>query len=145
LCCLLACAIRLSQAFTQKMRVLAIAAQRSALQSGQTELPFGDAFKVADLVGKLSTRSLRRTMATAIARSGDPNSVALGMKQGRWTSMATFMKYVEDVEPFAQDSPNISDIVLQRRPAATMAITATPVQPAANRVMVRVTARFGVC
>jgi hypothetical protein len=53
--------------------------------------------KVEDFKGIMSTRSLRRTGATAIAQSGRPDAVQLGMSITGHKSIPMFEKYVQKV------------------------------------------------
>ena len=116
--------------FTRRVRSLAIMAQKQAykaaaakaVQMGEEvtmatvkDLPFGNAFKVEDLKGKVSTKSPRRTAATSIARARDlgGQNLTLGMKQLGHAKASTHLKYVAERDPFAADSPNLSDTVLR--------------------------------
>ena len=87
---------------TARMRVLAIAAQKRAKAAG-SELPFGNAFKVTDLKDVLSSRVLRRTMATNMCsgHGGVANGMMALMRQGGWSKASTAMKYVEEADPLA--------------------------------------------
>ena len=100
-------------AFTMRMRVLAVLAQRQALAAG-TEAPFGNAMKVDDFKGIISTRILRRTGATAIAQSGRADAVQLGMSITGHKSVSMFEKYVQKVNVYASHAPNVSSIVLHQ-------------------------------
>ena len=97
--------------FTQRMRWLAILANRQALKAN-CEAPFGEAFKVQDLKGVLGTRSNRRTMATAHTEAEVPPSIT--MKEGGWKLMGTMVKYIDDADPFGKSGINLTDVVVRR-------------------------------
>ena len=97
-----------------RLRALAIIANKQAVRAG-LEAPFGDAFKVTELKGKLGTRSLRRRMATGCVEGGVPSAIT--MKRGNWTKEATMLKYVEDTDPFATCGINLSDVILRGKKA----------------------------
>ena len=97
-----------------RLRALAIIANKQARKAG-LDTPFGDAFKVSQLKGKLGTRSLRRRMATGCVEGNVP--MPIGMKQGGWTKEGTMLKYVEDTDPFATCGINLSDVILQGKKA----------------------------
>ena len=114
-----------SAAFTMRMRVLAVCAQRQA-HAAEVDAPFGDAWKVEDFKGILSTRVLRRSGATAIAQSGRPDALQLGMKTTGHSTPAMFEKYVQKVNAHSPEAPNVSSIVL-RQPMAVMEASASTI------------------
>ena len=79
-------------------------------QAAATELPFGDTFHVKDLCGIVSTRMLRRRMASQCARANVGE--VLMLKTGGWSKMKTAMKYVETGDPFATASVNLTSVCL---------------------------------
>lgn len=97
-----------------RLRALAIIANKQARKAG-LDTPFGDAFKVSQLKGKLATRSLRRRMATGCVEGDVP--MPIGMKQGGWTKEGTMLKYVEDTDPFATCGINLTDVILHGKKA----------------------------
>ena len=94
----------------QRLRSLAIIAQRQARKAG-SKLPFGNAFRVGDLKGILSTKSMRRSMATGHANGNVPMSMT--MKEGGWAKVTTMLKYMDELDPFASSGINLTDVVVR--------------------------------
>jgi hypothetical protein len=111
----------------RRLRLLATIAQRQARKAG-SELPFGNAFKVADFKWRLASKTMRRTMVTAHVEAEVAPMTT--MKQGGWSKMSTMMKYAQETDPFAAGGLNLTDVVLRGEKAVmrkgdTMAMLGT--------------------
>ena len=113
-----------------RMRVLAIAANKQAKRAGST-LPFGNIFACKGFRDFLSTRSLRRTMATGSVRGNVP--LALTMKNGEWDKPATTLKYVDDADPFATMGVNLTDVIVHGKSAGASSEGEVLLQQVANK------------
>ena len=113
-----------------RMRVLAIAANKQAKRAGST-LPFGNIFACKGFRDFLSTRSLRRTMATGSVRGNVP--LALTMKNGEWDKPATTLKYVDDADPFATLGVNLTDVIVHGKSAGASSEGEVLLQQVANK------------
>ena len=110
---------------SQRLRMLAIVAQKQAKKAG-CDAPFGNAFKVSELKGVISSKSPRRTMATGLVKGDAPTAIT--MKQGGWAKEKTMLKYVEDTDPFAAGGINITDVIVCEKSASMATETKTMVK-----------------
>ena len=99
-----------SSAVTQRLRLLALAAQRQACRAG-TEAPFGDAYRMKDFYGLLSSKTPRRTYVT-LGMAGGLAPERL-IARGPWREPRTMIGYNDaDAEGFIKDGENIPDVIV---------------------------------
>ena len=82
---------------TRRLRALAVVANKQA-RKAKLPTPFGDAFRSCDFTGVLSSKTLRRTMASATVR-GNVAPVKT-MKRGNWASAEMLLKYVDEEDEY---------------------------------------------
>jgi len=97
---------------TQRMRTLMRKINRRA---GAELIPSGR-------IDKLSSKSMRVTMATRLYRAGVPMAEIVEM--GEWEDEAMARTYIRTLQPFAGERRNVSDVIARQRQAAVAAVAA---------------------
>ena len=87
----------------------------------------------SERINKMSSKSMRVTMATRLYRAGVPMAEIVEM--GEWEDEAMARTYIRTLQAFAGERRNVSDVIAQQQQAAATAMAAaSEVAAAASEV-----------